>query len=234
MKQDILIFSTQLESMESVYAPLAGHGIVAKAVNDEQTALSELLSHTPAFLWMDLDTEAARSFLSELADRFLRPPPYIILTSSFAGSADRADMLDHGADTCVERPVCINEVISILNAVFRREDRLMFPHSTNLLPCIEYRELLIDPLRGKVTMRGHNIHLTRKEYEVLYLLANHPGVVITRDQIYSRVWKEEDAAGASIVTDCVSSLRRKLGLSSKDTGYIQTVFKVGYRFAESK
>lgn len=82
-------------------------------------------------------------------------------------------------------------------------------------------------------MRGQAVDLTRKEYDVLYLLVSNPGTAVSRDQIYSHVWGSERNVDTSIVTDCISSLRQKLGLHTKDTDYIKTVFRVGYRFAES-
>lgn len=170
MKQDILILSSRLEHFEPVYAALAKHGMSSTIAIDKQDALSVLLLHTPAFLWLDLDTDAARSFLAEIVDRFLHPPPYIILTASFSDSTDRAVMLDHGADACVELPVDLSEILSILNAVLRREDRLKFLHTANMLPCIEYKELFIDPLRRIVKMRGQEIQLTPKEFDILHLL----------------------------------------------------------------
>lgn len=143
-------------------------------------------------------------------------------------------MLDLGADTCVELPVDLKEIVSILNAALRKEGRLKFVHPGSLLPRIEYKELLIDPLRRQVRMRGKSIELTPKEFDLLHLLANSPGVVLTKEQIYSHIWKAKDNLGVSTVSDHISSLRQKLELHPRDSEYIQTVFRVGYRFAESE
>ena len=234
MRQNILVFSSHLTHAEEIYSALDKHDISALIVSDANKAIAVLTSDYPAFFWLDVDTKAAQSFLTEISDRALRPPPYIILTSSFGDSKVRAIMLNHGADTCIENPVDPSEILAVLNAVLRRGERLNGLHLGNLLPCIEHRELLIDPLRRKVKMRGYPINLTHKEYEILYLLASNPGTVINREQIYSRIWKEERYVVTSIVTDHISSLRQKLGLHAKDTDYIQTVFGVGYRFAKSK
>ncbi len=234
MKQDILIFSSHITQPEEVYAAMDKHDISAVIVFSAHEAIASMVSHPPAFLWLDIDIEDARLFLKEMTDRVLHPPPYIILTSSFAGSAARASMLGRGADTCIEMPVDLREILAVLNAVLRREERLNGWYAGNLSPCIEHKELLIDPLRRTVKMRGQTVGLTRKEYEILYLLASNPGVVINRDQIYSHIWRAERSIDVSIVTDYISSLRQKLGLCSKDTEYIQTVFRVGYRFAESQ
>ena len=74
--------------------------------------MTRLASTPPAFLWLDIDREDAEAFLREVVDWVLRPP-YIILTSSFINSQDRAIMLDHGADTCIEIPADPVEIISV-------------------------------------------------------------------------------------------------------------------------
>ena len=157
MKQDIIILSSRPEHTEPACAALAKHDILATIVPDTQEVLTALHTHTPAFLWLDLDTDDARPFLAKVMDRFLYPPPYIILTAAFSDSTDRADMLDQGADACVELPVDLSEILAILNAVMRREGRLRCVRTGSLLPCIAYKELLIDPLRRTVRMRGEAI-----------------------------------------------------------------------------
>ena len=142
-------------------------------------------------------------------------------------------MLDQGADVCAELPVDLREILALLNAVLRREERIRYVHTGNLLPCIEHRELFIDPLRRHVRMRGRTIYLTPKEFDLLYLLANSPGVAFSKEQIYSYIWKANGSLGASTVSDHISSLRQKLGLHPQNNEYIQTIFKVGYRFADA-
>ena len=232
MKQDILILSNRKDHIEPAYTALAEHDILATIVTDTNSLLSALRTHIPAFLWLDMDMDVARPILAKIMDRLLCPPPYIILASSFSSSTDRADMLDQGADACVELPVDQSEVLAILNSVLRRESRLKCVRTGSLLPCIEHKELFIDPLRREVRMRGEAINLTPKEFDLLHLLANSPGVVFSREQIYSHIWKAQDSLGVSTVSDHISSLRQKLGLHPKDSDYIQTVFRVGYRFAE--
>ena len=235
MKQDILILTSRTTPPpEHIAGVLSQYDIPSKVVKDASQIILELDKHAPAFLWLDLPTESARLLLQEITGRFLHPPPFIILASSFLGSADRAALLDHGADACVELPVELSELLSILNAVLRREERRDFLHAVNLLPCIEYKELFLDPLRREVRMRGKAIRLTPKEFDLLYLLAHNPGTVFTREQIYSQVWKTEEKIGAAIVSDHISAIRQKLSLNAKDVEYIQTVFRVGYRFADAE
>ena len=232
MKQDILILSSRKDHVEPAYTALVEHDIPTLIVKDGNSVLSALQTHIPAFLWLDMDMDTASPILAEIMDRLLYPPPYIILASSFSSSTDRADMLDQGADVCVELPVDLREILALLNAALRREERIRYVHTGNLLPCIEHKELFIDPLRRHVRMRGHTVCLTPKEFDLLYLLANSPGVVFSKEQIYSHIWKADGYLGISTVSDHISSLRQKLGLQPKNKEYIQTIFKVGYRFAD--
>lgn len=231
MKQNILILTSKAAIPERIVDILSQHNILTKVVTDASQIIFELDSYTPAFLWLDRPMNAARSLLLEIINTFLHPPPYIILTSSFDGSADRAVMLNHGTDACVECPVEADEILSIINAVLRRDERMEHIHFGKLLPCIEHKELFLDPLRRTVRMRGEDVKLTRKEFDILHFLANHPDIAFTRKQIYSHVWKTAEEFTATIVSDHISSIRRKLGLCAKDVGYIQTVFRIGYRFA---
>ena len=71
MKQDMIILSSRPEHTEPARAALAKHDILATIVPDTQEVLTALHTHTPAFLWLDLDTDDARPFLAKVMDRFL-------------------------------------------------------------------------------------------------------------------------------------------------------------------
>lgn len=232
MKQDILILPSRMDRGAPTYDILAEYDIPATIVADVQDVLSELRTNTPAFLLLDLDTRSARSVIAEIEEQFFRPAPDIILVSSLSGSMDRASMIDQGVDVCIESPVDLSEVLAVIHSVLRRESRTKYIQAGSLLPCIEHRDLFIDPLRRQVRMRGQAICLTPKEFDLLHLLASNPGVVFSREKIFAHIWRTQDNLGASTVPDHISSLRQKLGLHHKNREYIQTVFKVSYRFAE--
>lgn len=143
-------------------------------------------------------------------------------------------MLELGADACVSKPVNAKEIFAIVRAVYRRESRLARLQRGKLLPRIEHKKLKIDPFRRIVMMRRDLIELTAKEFDVLYFLAYHAGTVMTKKEIYESVWKETYDETSTGVADHISSLRRKLGLHKKDKDYIETVFGIGYRFADTK
>lgn len=74
------------------------------------------------------------------------------------------------------------------------------------------------------------VNLTFKEFEILHLLAQNPGRVFSKEQIYDIVWKEPCVGDCSIVMNHIQKIRKKLGDDSRNPVYIQTVWGVGYRF----
>lgn len=213
-----------------VCAILAHHGITATLAEDIRNAIHSLESRTNAFLLLDLDLDGADLFLDAIVTNFYDPPPYLLVTNDFSSSSERVSILNRGADVCLEKPVDAEEVLAVINAALRRAARIQ-RKSMKLAPCITHLDLLIDPLRRTVVMEGKKVDLTTKEFDILYLLASYPGFVFSKAQIYQHVWNDNYAYATTSVTDRISAIRRKLGLSIKDKRYIQTVYNAGYRFA---
>lgn len=229
IKQDILIVLSRKDQPDLVCAVLAHHGITATLAEDIRGAIQRLEANTSAFLLLDLDLDGADLFLDAIVTNFYDPPPYLLVADHYPSSTERADTLNRGADVCLEKPVDPGEIVAVINAVFRRTLRMQ-RKNIKLAPCIIHKDMTIDPLRRTVVMEGRTVALTAREFDVLYLLASHPDNVLTKGQIYKHVWNDDYEYTSTSVTDMISSLRRKLGLSSKDKQYIQTMYNSGYRF----
>lgn len=93
-------------------------------------------------------------------------------------------------------------------------------------PVVERGELTVDPLRHIVKFAGKEIILYPKEFDLLYLLVQYPGWVLTAEQIYEAVWQEDSCHCSQEVYYTVCQLRKKL----KRPELIQTVRKYGYKF----
>lgn len=93
-------------------------------------------------------------------------------------------------------------------------------------PIVERGELIIDPLRHVVKFANEEIILYPKEFDVLYLLVQYPGWVLTAEQIYESVWQEDSCHCNQEVYYTICQLRKKL----KHPELIQTVRKYGYKF----
>ena len=105
IKQDILIVLSPKENPEQLSSMLASHGFTATTAQNVQTAFDYLNSHISAFLLLDLDLEGAIPFLEKVIDTFYDPPPYILAVDFFPCSQSQADILNLGADACLEKPL---------------------------------------------------------------------------------------------------------------------------------
>lgn len=90
-------------------------------------------------------------------------------------------------------------------------------------------DLVIEPNRRQVYLKGKKINLTRKEYDVLFCLVSNAGKILSREEIYTKVWKEDNSFNVDdLVKAHIKTLRKKLAYS--DIKYIKNVWGVGYRF----
>lgn len=216
-----MLVSGMSTHLMEVYHTLCRSNITVIHLENIHDAKAGLAMHSPAFALLDFDIKGADFLLGEIAFGQRTTQPYIMVAASYADGNDRADMLKRGADHCVDKPINAHEVLAVINSVLRRNKQT---HT------FKYKDLIINKYRRTVTMRGKPVALTRKEYGVLCYLANHAGMILTKEEIYRAVWKTRCNPNGTHVSDQISSLRGKLGLSSKDTDYIRTIVGVGYCF----
>ena len=234
MKQDLVLVCRKTEHITHVCDFLRDHRIDTAVIENAVDLKARLSSYSPAFLLFDFGIKGNESLFSELSVNAMRPLPYIIIADAFPNGRARAATLRRGADACVETPLIADEVLAIVNAVLRREQRLARLKLGRTLPRIIHKELVIDPMRRTVEMQKEPIHLTAKEFDVLLLLASKAGTALTKEEIYEAVWNMSRDYMGTQVSDHIFTLRRKLGLDKKDQTYIQTVFGVGYRFSTNE
>ena len=120
----------------------------------------------------------------------------------------------------------INSVLSALE-VGRRTYRI---EETKLLSELYFDNLSISPDRREVTRNNRKIKLTFTEFEILYLLAQNPDKVFSKEQIYDIVWKEPYSGDYNIVMSHIRNIREKVEDNPSKPVYIQTVWGVGYWF----
>lgn len=149
--------------------------------------------------------------------------PVIMLTAR-GGVTDRVQGLRMGADDYVAKPFDGRELVARVQAVFRRASR----HVEVQVP-IRRGSLTIRPAERTASYAGRPLALTPKEFDLLALLAAHPGQVFSREKLLDRIWGPEYQGDARTVDSHIKNLREKLG---EGAGLIVTVWGVGYRFAE--
>jgi DNA-binding response OmpR family regulator len=151
----------------------------------------------------------------------------VIVCTQGATVAQRVRGLRLGADDWVAKPCHPDEVMARIEAVVRRHRRGRMPEDRG--PSVA-GELEVRPDRFQAYAGGESLELTRREFELLQALADHPGKVLERDQIYQRVWGYTMTHGDRSVDVFVRKLRSKLQKCSPGWEYIHTHFGIGYRF----
>lgn len=109
-----------------------------------------------------------------------------------------------------------NSHIKVVNA---------FPNDS----CLKYDNLIIDSKYRMVEADGKSIELTNYEFEILYLLARHPGQVFSKEQIYNQVWKEPYYRAEDNVMSLIRRIRKKIEPDPSKPIYVLTVWGIGYK-----
>ncbi len=151
--------------------------------------------------------------------------PVIMLTAR-GEETDRIVGLEIGADDYVTKPFSPRELAARVRTVMRRSTRPS-PRDEHL----SFDELEIDASTREVTKAGARIHLTAKEFDLLWFLASHPRRVFSRDQLMDRIWGYDAAVDTGTVTVHVRRLRQKIEDDPSSPRFLETVWGVGYRFA---
>lgn len=138
---------------------LTSYGLSTTVVQDVQNAFEILKSHISAFLLLDISLDGATVFMKKVVETFYNPPPYIIAIDVFPCSQAQADMLNLGADICLEKPLDLKEILAVINSVLRRADRLAHPKPLHISTSVKHGTLHIDPLQRSVSIDGHMVYL---------------------------------------------------------------------------
>jgi DNA-binding response OmpR family regulator len=189
--------------------------------------LEELVAMKLNALLMDLSVLGPQGW--EFLERVCGAVPGlgVLVCTNQSTVAQRVRGLRLGADDWISKPCHPEEVMARIEAVVRRRKRATTREDVGPLVAGEL-EIRTDQYQAFVS--GQSIGLTRREFELLQLLADAHGQVIEREEIYQKVWGYAMAHGDRSVDVFVRKLRQKLQLSSANWLYIHTHFGIGYRF----
>jgi DNA-binding response OmpR family regulator len=166
------------------------------------------------------------SYLEKLCARL--PGLGVIVCTGRSSVAQRVRGLRLGADDWVTKPCHPEELIARVEAVVRRRKRA---EARSDADPVLIGEVEIRPDQFQAFVGGASVDLTRREFELIDLLAGARGQVLQREEIYQRVWGYAMVHGDRSVDVFVRKLRQKLERASPDWRYIHTHFGIGYRFA---
>lgn len=161
--------------------------------------------------------------------------PILILTAK-DDQIDKIIGLEIGADDYLTKPFSPREVLARMKAIFRRAKHSTSKHDVEEIskPTLTFGEITVDEENYAVTVRGNEIELTPKEYELLLYFMKRKDRVINRDTLLERIWQYDFSGQSRIVDVHVSHLRDKIERDPKHPVYLVTVRGFGYRFQEPK
>jgi DNA-binding response OmpR family regulator len=153
-------------------------------------------------------------------------PAAVIMLTAKGDETDRVVGLELGADDYITKPFSPREVVARVRTVLRRvRPDVLVPASP-----LRHGDLEIDYPRREVRLAGRPVKLTRKEFDLLLLLASRPGVTFTRSELLEQVWDFAWEGDTSTVTVHIRRLREKIEVDPSDPRRLITVWGIGYRF----
>jgi len=160
--------------------------------------------------------------------------PVLLLTARREES-DKVLGLESGADDYLTKPFGVRELVARARALTRR------PRAGAAAPAaagavdgrpVRLGPLVVDPARRSVTVDGREVELTGREFDLLHLLASHPGIVFSREALVQRVWRGDTFVTARNIDTLVKRLRQKVESNPSEPALILTVWGAGYKAAD--
>jgi len=224
-KRNILVVDDEAQITRVLKTTLSAQGYGIRTAADGMQALLEMKTWLPDLIITDLrmpnmdGLELCRQVRSQS-----RLP--IIVLSVKGEEAIKVEALDAGADDYVTKPFSVNELLARVRAALRRT----YADEQAETPVIDTGDFHIDIPGRRVELRGREVHLTPKEFDVLVYLARHSDKVVTHRALLTAVWGPNSVEQTEYLRVCVGHLRKKLETDEMGPRYILTEPWIGYRF----
>ncbi|HET9406692.1 MAG TPA: response regulator transcription factor [Candidatus Sulfotelmatobacter sp.] len=227
--QHILVVDDEPQITRVLRTTLSAQGYDLRVANDGETALEIMKDWTPDLIITDLSMPNMDGL--ELCQRVREKSKMPIIVLSVRGEErTKVRALDAGADDYVTKPFGMNELLARVRANLRR-----VPAEAPEAPkIIEEGDFRIDIGSHTVAIRGKEVRLTPKEFELLVYLAQHPGKVVTHRALLAAVWGPNSTEQPEYLRVFVGQLRKKIESDATAPRYILTEPWVGYRFQPSE
>jgi two-component system, OmpR family, KDP operon response regulator KdpE len=199
----------------------SGHSVIEARTGEQ--ALAKAATEGPALVVLDLGLPDldGREVVLRLRDWFEGP---ILILSVRSSEDEKVAALDAGADDYVVKPFGVQELLARVRALLRTR-----APSEEQPPRLDLGPLMVDLAGREVAVDGRAVSLTRREFDLLALLARHAGKVVTQRQILAELWGEAHVEDTQYLRVYVGQLRNKLGDDPARPRYIRTEPGVGYR-----
>ena len=220
----VLIVDDEEHIIKGVKLVLEHDGMECHCAYDGASALEKALSEDYDIILLDLMLPKMDGY--EVCQRIREKSqvPIIMLTAK-GDDMDKIMGLEYGADDYITKPFNVLEVRARVKAILRR-----MQHSESSDEVIENGDIRIDTSSRRLFIKGKELNLTSKEFEMLYLLVSHPGKVYSRDALLKEVWGEDFPGDARTVDVHIRRLREKIEPNPSEPKYVLTKWGLGYYY----
>lgn len=221
----ILVVDDEQSILDLVTAYLIPEGYEVRTANDGSTGLELARSFKPDLIVLDVMLPGMDGL--ELLSRLRRDSDaYVILLTAKTEETDKIVGLSVGADDYVTKPFSPRELVARVKAALRR--LRSGPGSTGD-ETLHFEHIRIDPAARRVWVEDQEIEITTIEFDLLWVLAENTGHVLSREQLLEKVWGYDYFGDDRVVDVHVGHIRQKLG-----EDFITTVRGIGYRFEDTR
>ncbi len=219
----------KLASLEKDYMEINGYQ--ATVCQTGKSALEEAVKGAYNLILLDLALPDMEGVTLCHRLRKLFDIPIVIITTD-GNEEEKIRGLGMGADDYIDRSVSPNVMIAVIKANLAQYNRILKSHE-NEESIIEIGNITLNTDTHRCYVRGAEIALTHKEYELLLFLLKNEDVVFSKEELYERIWGFEAIGDTATVAVHINRLREKIEQQNMHPHYIQTVWGVGYRLSSA-
>ncbi len=225
MPERIIIVEDEADIARVLERRLTYEGYRVEIAPDGETALKRIYDAPPALVLLDLTLPDIDGLIVTEELRAAKIDVPILMLTARDAIPDKVGGLDAGADDYMTKPFNTDELLAHVRALLRRSG------ADKGFETLEFADLRLDPA-SRLAYRGErSINLTAKEYDLLEMFMHHPNQVLTRDQIFDRIWGYDFGGESNIIEVYIRYLRSKLEKEG-EARLIDTVRGVGYVLRE--
>ena len=234
MAASIALVDDDRNILTSVSIALQAEGFAVRIYSDGEAAARALIDNPPDLAVLDIKMPRmdGMELLRRLREKSALP---VIFLTSKDDELDEALGLAMGADDYITKPFSQRLLIARIRAILRRAELSANPDRAADEPAPEKivrGPLEMDPARYRVTWRDRDVTLTVTEFMILEALAQRPGIVKSRDQLMDTAYQDDVYVDDRTIDSHIKRLRRKFRAVDHEFKAIETLYGVGYRFAE--
>lgn len=226
----LLLIEDDRNISEMICEYLSGKGFCVQSVFDGREAVSAFRQDGYALVLLDLMLPGCSGLEVLSALRKVSAVPIILVTAK-DNDRDKTMGLNLGADDYVTKPFSPVELAARIRANIRRATN--YNASSGKTAVVAAGEIRIDLEKHQASRKGVGLQLTHTEFEILRLLASHPGTAFSKERLYNQIWKEPYFGNESVLNAHMNRLRKKLKAADpQGKEVIRTLWGIGYKIEE--